>query len=86
MVVTSLLNVRPEARTIEVGDGTLINLFALVPLHPAEVGLKASRRTDALITALDDRGIVTELLDPTRPSFTSDALACREACFSGWPS
>ncbi|WP_460350183.1 suppressor of fused domain protein [Actinoallomurus acanthiterrae] len=66
VVVTPMLNVRPEARTIEVGDGTLINLLALVPLHPAEVGLKVSRGTDALITALD-RGNVSELLEPTRP-------------------
>lgn len=67
VVVTPMLNVRPEARTVDVGDGTLINVLALVPLHPAEVGLKVSRGTEALITALD-RGSVSELLDPTRPS------------------
>jgi hypothetical protein len=66
-VVTPMLNVRPEARTIDVADGTRINLLALVPLHPAEVMLKVSQGTDALIAALD-RGGVSELLDPTRPS------------------
>jgi hypothetical protein len=67
VVVTPMLNVRPEARTIDVGDGTRIDLLALVPLHPAEVGLKVSQGTEALITALD-RGRVSELLNPTRPS------------------
>lgn len=67
VVVTPMLNVRPEARTVDVGDGTQINVLALVPLHPAEVGLKVSRGTEALIAALD-RGSVSELLDPTRPS------------------
>ncbi|GII51320.1 hypothetical protein Psi02_77440 [Planotetraspora silvatica] len=47
--------------------GTWITLLALIPLHPAEVMLKVSQGTDALIAALD-RGGVSELLDPTRPS------------------
>ena len=67
VVVTPMLKVRPEARTIEVGDGTRIDLLALIPLHPAEIDLKVSQGTDALIAALD-RGNVTELLDPDRPS------------------
>lgn len=68
VVVTPMVNVRPEARVVEVGDGTTINLLALVPLHRAELDLKVSQGTDALIEALD-RGGVTELLDPTRPSY-----------------
>jgi hypothetical protein len=68
VVVTPMVRVRPETRVIEVGDGTTINLLALVPLHRAEMDLKLSQGTDALIAALD-RGRVTELLDPTRPSF-----------------
>jgi hypothetical protein len=67
VVVTPMLRVQPEARTIEVPDGTRIALHALIPLHPAEIALKVSQGTDPLISALD-RGSVTELLDPTRPS------------------
>jgi hypothetical protein len=67
VVVTPILNVRPEARTIDVGDGTRIDLLALVPLHPAEVELKVSQGTNTLIAVLD-RGRINELLNPTRPS------------------
>lgn len=67
VVVTPMLNVPPEARTITVPGGTEINLLALVPLHPAEVRLKVTEGTNALVAALD-RGRVSELLDPDRPS------------------
>lgn len=67
VVVTPMLNVPPEARTITVPDGTEINLLAVVPLHPAEVRLKVTEGTNALIAALD-RGRVSELLDPDRQS------------------
>lgn len=67
VVVTPALDVSPEARTIEVADGTRINLLALVPLHADEVALKVSQGTNALIAVLD-RGRVSELLDPTRAS------------------
>lgn len=67
VVVTPMLDVLPEARTIDVGDGTVINLLALIPLHPTEVALKVSHGTDALIAALD-RGGVSESLVPTRPA------------------
>lgn len=67
VVVTPMLHVRPEGRTILVPDGTRIGLYALIPLHPAEIALKVSQGADALIAELD-RGGVSELLDPTRPS------------------
>ncbi|MGI5244270.1 suppressor of fused domain protein [Dactylosporangium sp. CA-139066] len=67
VVVTPMLRVPAEARTIDAGGGTTIDLLALVPLHPAEVALKVQRGTDALIEVMD-RGRVTELLDPARPS------------------
>jgi hypothetical protein len=67
VVITPMLKASPAARTIAVGDGTQINLLALVPLHPAEVDLKLTQGTEALINALD-RGGVSELLDPNRPS------------------
>ncbi|MFC0506688.1 suppressor of fused domain protein [Micromonospora costi] len=68
VVVTPMLRVPAEARTIAVGDGTQISLLALVPLHPQEVAVKVERGTDALIEVLD-RGQVTELLEPQRPSY-----------------
>ncbi|GAB3829825.1 suppressor of fused domain protein [Dactylosporangium cerinum] len=68
VVVTPMLTVPEAGHRIVVGDGTVIDLLALVPLHPAEVALKVTQGTGALIEALD-RGGVTELLDPDRPSF-----------------
>jgi hypothetical protein len=53
----------PEAREI---DGK-ISLFAVVPLHPAEIRLKAEKGSGALIEAFDRAG-VSELVDPRRPS------------------
>ncbi|PPK70868.1 suppressor of fused domain protein [Actinokineospora auranticolor] len=67
VVVAPMVTVAPEARVIHVGDGTAIDLLALVPLHPAEVALKVDRGTQALVEVLDEGG-VTELLDPDRPS------------------
>lgn len=68
VVVTPMLRVPAEARTIEVRDGIDITLLALIPLHPAEIAVKVERGTDALIEVLD-RGNVTELLDPHRRSY-----------------
>ncbi|MEU4679934.1 suppressor of fused domain protein [Micromonospora sp. NPDC023737] len=68
VVVTPMLRVAPDARTIEVPDGSRIALLALIPLHPGEVAVKVERGTPALIEVLD-RGRVTELLDPDRPSY-----------------
>jgi hypothetical protein len=68
VVVTPPLTVPEAGQRVVVGDGTVIDLLALVPLHPAEVALKVARGTDALIDALD-RGGVHEVLDPARPSF-----------------
>lgn len=63
-----MLLVRPEARTIEVAEGVRIELLALIPLHPDEMAVKLAHGTNALIEVLD-RGRVTELLDPRRPSY-----------------
>ncbi|GHJ54135.1 hypothetical protein Nm8I071_34420 [Nonomuraea sp. TT08I-71] len=68
VVVTPMLRVPPEARTIDVAGGVRIPLLALIPLHPEELAVKVERGTDALIEVLD-RGHVTELLDPRRPSY-----------------
>lgn len=68
VVVAPMLRVPAAARVIEVGDGTRVDLFGLIPLHPDEVAVKVEQGTDALIGVLD-RGGITELLDPDRPSF-----------------
>ncbi|MGY4908204.1 suppressor of fused domain protein [Micromonospora aurantiaca (nom. illeg.)] len=68
VVVAPMLRVPPEARTIDVGGGIRIALLALIPLHPEEIAVKVERGTDALIEVLD-RGRITELLDPRRPSY-----------------
>ncbi|MGY0002409.1 suppressor of fused domain protein [Micromonospora sp. I033] len=68
VVVAPMLRAAPEARTIDVAGGTRIALLALIPLHPDEMAVKVERGTDALIAVLD-RGRVTELLDPRRPSY-----------------
>ncbi len=68
VAVVPMLRVRPEARIIEVGDGNRIDLLALIPLHPEEIAVKLESGTDALIDVLD-RGRVTELLEPHRPSY-----------------
>ncbi|WBC05635.1 suppressor of fused domain protein [Micromonospora sp. WMMA1976] len=68
VVVTPMLRVPPEARTIDVDGGIRIVLLALIPLHPEEIAVKVERGTDALIEVLD-RGRITELLDPRRPSY-----------------
>ncbi|MBO3742293.1 suppressor of fused domain protein [Actinoplanes flavus] len=68
VVVTPMLRVPAEARTIVASDGTEINLLAVIPLHADEAAVKVARGTDALIEILD-RGRISELLDPARPSF-----------------
>jgi hypothetical protein len=66
-LVAPMVTCEPEARTITTDAGKEISLLALVPLHPAEMQLKLTEGTNALIEALD-RGNVSELLDPARPS------------------
>lgn len=68
VVVTPMLRAAPEARSITVDDDVRIELLALIPLHPEELTVKLERGTDALIGVLD-RGNVTELLEPDRPSY-----------------
>jgi len=50
-------------------DGRTISLLAVIPLHQAELDLKLTEGTDALLNTLD-RVRVSELLDPERPSST----------------
>ncbi|MEU8091635.1 suppressor of fused domain protein [Micromonospora chalcea] len=47
VVVTPMLRVPPEARTIDVGGGIRIALLALIPLHPEEIAVKVERGTNA---------------------------------------
>lgn len=68
VVVAPMLRVPAQARVIEVGDGTRVDLHGLIPLHPDEMKVKLERGTDALIEVLD-RGGITELLEPDRRSY-----------------
>lgn len=66
-LVAPMVNCAPEARTITLDGGKTVSLLALVPLHPAEMQLKLTRGTDALLDAFDEAR-VSEIFDPARPS------------------
>lgn len=67
VLVAPMINHPEEARTITTAEGRQISLLALVPLHPAEIDLKVTEGTQALLDAFD-RITVNELFDPARPS------------------
>jgi hypothetical protein len=67
VLVAPMIKCGSDAHTITTDAGKQISLLALVPLHPAEVRLKLTDGTDALINALD-RVTASEVFDPTRPS------------------
>lgn len=67
VLVAPMLRCDPEAAEIVTDAGKRIALLALVPLHPAEVDLKVTRGTDALLEAFS-RIEVSEVFDPARPS------------------
>ncbi|MFD4675534.1 suppressor of fused domain protein [Lentzea sp. NPDC058450] len=66
MVITPVLRTSAAGREID-GDQAKIDLLAVIPLHPAEIRLKAEQGASALIAAFDRAG-VSELVDPARPS------------------
>ena len=66
-LVAPMLRCPPEAGTIITSTGKEISLLALVPLHPAEIDLKLTRGTDALLGAFDSIE-VSEVFNPARPS------------------
>jgi hypothetical protein len=66
-LVAPMVECGPGAQTIVTRRKKRISLLALVPLHPAEVALKLTRGTDALITVLDRIG-ASEVFDPARAS------------------
>jgi Suppressor of fused protein (SUFU) len=67
VMVAPLLECHEDARVIITEHGKRISLLALVPLHPAEMELKVSQGTDALLDALRDI-TVSEVFDAARPS------------------
>jgi hypothetical protein len=67
VVVAPVVKCDSEARTVSASAGKDISLLALVPLDPAEMDLKVTAGTGALIEALDS-GAVSEVLDPARSS------------------
>jgi hypothetical protein len=52
---------------VEVGQGVMVDLLAVYPLHAEEMDLKLEKGTDALIDAFDEAGIL-EIVDANRPS------------------
>lgn len=67
VLVAPMINHPREAWTITTESGKQVSLLALVPLHPAEIDLKLTEGTDALLDAFDRTG-VNEMFDPARPS------------------
>lgn len=58
----------PRASQLDVGDGVRIDFFALFALTEAEMNLKLNKGMKALIHALADGEVYTELLDVRRRS------------------
>jgi hypothetical protein len=59
-----------QYRSIRARDGTLINVFAVIPIHEDEMKAKLDLGYDSVIAALLEEG-VTEVVDIDRPSITS---------------
>lgn len=67
ILVAPMIQCSPEARTIVTGTGKRVSLMALVPLHAAEMDLKVTQGTRALLEAFEHVD-VSELFDAARPS------------------
>ncbi|MEU8002165.1 suppressor of fused domain protein [Catellatospora sp. NPDC049111] len=67
VLIAPMIRCAEEANTIVTTSGKEISLLALVPLHPAEMDLKVTGGTDALLDAFS-RIDVSEVFDPARPS------------------
>ncbi|GLY79760.1 suppressor of fused domain protein [Actinoallomurus iriomotensis] len=67
VLVAPMVDHPEEAHTVITAEGKQISLLALVPLHPAEIDLKVTEGTGALLDAFD-RITVNEVFDPARPS------------------
>lgn len=57
-----------KARQLVVSDDVRIDFFALFPLMRDEMELKLNKGLDALLEALGDGDVMTELIDPRRKS------------------
>ena len=66
-VITPMLRCAADARTIVTDDGRQISLLAVIPMHRAEMDLKLTEGSQALLDAFD-RVRVNGLLDPARLS------------------
>jgi hypothetical protein len=62
-----------EAQQLEVRADKLVNLYAVFPIHKAEMDLKLAKGADALYALLDGKQ-VSELLDPGRAPVTRKRL------------
>jgi hypothetical protein len=63
----------PDAQQVRIREDKVVNLYAVIPLHKAEVDLKLAKGSDALYD-LFDRKKVSEVLDPGRPPVTRKRL------------
>jgi len=58
----------PKARQLVISDDVTIDFFALFALTEREMNLKLKKGLGALVNALADGEVYTELLDPGRKS------------------
>lgn len=73
VVLASLTDWPDEYRTVRAADGKLINLFAVIPLHPDEMQAKLDLGYDAVHPKLVEAG-VTEVVDKARPSVAPELI------------
>lgn len=66
-LLAPLSNWPEQYRTIKASDGSVINLFAVIPLYPDEMQAKLDLGYDTIMPALIDAG-VTERVSLSRPS------------------
>jgi len=66
-LVVEMLRCPPEAHTVVTESGKEISLLAVVPLHQAEIDVKLTQGSQALLDAFRS-ATVSELFDPERPS------------------
>ena len=66
-LILPLLDVPREIQASRLSDGTVLNLYSVHAIHRDELELKLSRGMGVLLDAFD-RALVSEVLDPARPS------------------
>jgi hypothetical protein len=67
MLVLKSISLPIEAQSMTLADGSVLEFFALYPLHRAELELKLAAGTHALIDRFEEAG-VDDVVNPARPS------------------